>query len=270
VLAVGGDPRQAAILDNFCWGDPRRPDRMAGLVRAAAGCYDASLAFGTPFISGKDSLNNEYRAADGSRSPIPPTLLISALALVPDVRRALTMDLKQAGNLLYLVGLTRAELGGSHYLALRGRLGSNVPRVDLALAPRLFAALHKALVSGLARACHDPSEGGLAVAAAEMAFAGELGLDVDLAQAPTEGELPDAALLFAESPSRLLVEVEPVQARAFEALLADLPWARVGRVTPTPELRLRRVERPLVQLPLARLKAAWQGTLAAEPLSPLG
>jgi phosphoribosylformylglycinamidine synthase len=115
VVAVGGDPRQTAILDNFCWGDPRQPDRMAGLVRAAAGCYDAALAFGTPFISGKDSLNNEYRDASGARTPIPPTLLISALAIVPDVRRTVTIDLKEPGNHVYLVGETRDELGGSHY-----------------------------------------------------------------------------------------------------------------------------------------------------------
>ena len=119
VVAVGGDPRQTAILDNFCWGDPRQPDRMAGLVRAAAGCYDAALAFGTPFISGKDSLNNEYRDASGARTPIPPTLLITALAIVPDVRRAVTMDLKEPGNYVYLVGETRDELGGAHYDGLR-------------------------------------------------------------------------------------------------------------------------------------------------------
>ena len=115
VVAVGGDPRQTAILDNFCWGDPRQPDRMAGLARAAAGCYDAALAFGTPFISGKDSLNNEYRDAGGARTPIPPTLLITALALVPDVRRAVTMDLKEPGNYVYLVGETGMSWAAPHY-----------------------------------------------------------------------------------------------------------------------------------------------------------
>src|SRR5205085_11962457 len=81
----------------------------------AAGCYEAAVAFGTPFVSGKDSLNNEYRDASGARTPIPPTLLITALALVPDVRRAVTMDLKEPGNYVYLVGETRDELGGAHY-----------------------------------------------------------------------------------------------------------------------------------------------------------
>jgi phosphoribosylformylglycinamidine synthase subunit PurSL len=270
VVAVGGDPGQTAILDNFCWGDPRRSDRMAGLTRAAAGCYDAARAFGTPFISGKDSLNNEYRGADGTRTPIPPTLVISALAIVPDVRRALTMDLKEPGNYVYLLGTTRAELGGSHYLALRGRLGSSLPQVDLAQAPRLLDALHRAIRAGLVRACHDMSEGGLAVAAAEMAFAGGWGIELELERAASDGELPDAALLFGESPTRLLVEVEPAHAAAFERQLAGAAWARVGRVTEAQELLLRRGERVLIRSSLAALKAAWEATLAGEPISPLG
>ncbi|NTU84029.1 MAG: phosphoribosylformylglycinamidine synthase subunit PurL, partial [Chloroflexales bacterium] len=147
VVAVGGDPGRTAILDNFCWGDPRQPDRMAGLVRAAAGCYDAAVAFGTPFISGKDSLNNEYRDATGARVAIPPTLLISAISHVPDVRRCVTMDLKEAGDALYVVGATRDELGGSHLAAVAGRepaASVEVPKVDLAAARAAFAALHGA------------------------------------------------------------------------------------------------------------------------------
>ncbi|MBK9711502.1 MAG: phosphoribosylformylglycinamidine synthase subunit PurL [Kouleothrix sp.] len=279
VVAVGGDPRQAAILDNFCWGDPREPDRMAALVRAAAGCYDAALAYGAPFISGKDSLNNEYRGADGRRTPIPPTLLISALALVPDVRRTTTMDLKEPGNYIYLIGETRDELAGSHYgerpttndqrqmisedapsSFAFGR--SSVPKVDLEVAPRLFAALHAAIAGGLARACHDLSEGGLGVAAAEMAFAGMRGLRLDLRAAPRRDGLDDpATLLFSESPSRFLVEVRPADAAAFEAALAGLPIGRVGEVTDGGELSIAGLGgEELLRAGLADLKAAWQGT----------
>jgi phosphoribosylformylglycinamidine synthase len=270
VVAVGGDPRQAAILDNFCWGDPRQPDRMAGLVRAAAGCYDAAVAFGTPFISGKDSLNNEYRDAAGQRTPIPPTLLITALALAPDVRRAATMDLKEPGNYVYLVGETRDELAGSHYQGLGTRdwgLGgtnpqSQVPKVDLEIAPRLFAALHGAIASGLVRACHDLSEGGLGVAAAEMAFAGERGLRLSLGAAPRPAGLDDdATLLFSESPSRFLAEVRPADAPAFEAALAGLPFARAGEVTDAAELVVVGVAGgEALRAGLAELKAAWQST----------
>jgi phosphoribosylformylglycinamidine synthase len=279
IVAVGGDPRQAAILDNFCWGDPRQPDRMAGLTRAAAGCYDAALAFGTPFISGKDSLNNEYRDAAGARTPIPPTLLITALALVPDVCRAVTMDLKEPGNYVYLLGETRDELGGAHYVdgqktkderrkISEGEpssfvLGpSSVPKVDLATAPRLFAALHQASAAGLVRACHDLSEGGLGVAAAEMAFAGMLGLRLELSAVPRPPALDDdVTLLFSESPSRLLVELRPRDAPEFEAALAGLPCARIGEVTPAKELVITGVAGgEALRAGLGELKAAWQGT----------
>ena len=285
VVAVGGDPARTAILDNFCWGDPRLPDRMAGLVRAAAGCYDAALAYGAPFISGKDSLNNEYRDAAGARHAIPPTLLITALAHIPDVRRGVTMDLKEAGNPVYLVGLTKPELGGSHYQGQGRRTKDEgrtvapsatddrsnapmlqrsdaVPKVDLATAPGLLAVLHGAIQAGLVRACHDLSEGGLAVAAAEMAFAGGRGLAIDLRAVPrSEDAASDAVLLFSESPTRLLVEVPSGEAAAFEAALAGRPCARVGAVTDAPELAVTGLSgAEVLRAPLAELKAAWQGT----------
>jgi phosphoribosylformylglycinamidine synthase len=279
VVAVGGDPRRTAILDNYCWGDPREPDRMAGLVRAAAGCYDAAVAFGAPFVSGKDSLNNEYRDAAGKRTPIPPTLLITALASVPDVRRSVTMDLKEPGNYVYLLGETRDELGGSHIADCRLQIAdtgagldnlqspipylqSLVPKVDLITAPRLFAALHGAIAAGLVRACHDLSEGGLGVAAAEMAFAGMRGLRLDLRRVPRpDGLDDDAVLLFSESPSRFLAEVRPADAPAFEARLAGLPFARVGEVHDGAELAIAGAAGgELARAPLAELKAAWQGT----------
>ncbi|MEN9934858.1 MAG: hypothetical protein RLZZ387_1437 [Chloroflexota bacterium] len=264
VVAVGGDPGQVAILDNFCWGDPRQPDRMAGLTRAAAGCYDAALAYGAPFISGKDSLNNEYRDAQGVRTPIPPTLLISALAIVPDVTQSVTMDLKEPGSLVYLLGLTKPELGGAHALdaGMLAAEGLAVPRVDLEQAPRLLASLHAAIRAGLVSACHDLSEGGLGVAAAEMAIAGGLGVELDLAAAPrAEGVTSDASLLFTESPTRLLVEVRPEHAAAFEAQLTGLPVARVGVVTSEPQLVARGLGgAEVLRTPVEELRAAWQGT----------
>ena len=137
VVAVGADPDRIAILDNFCWGNTERPETLGSLVRAAQGCRDVALAYGTPFISGKDSLYNEY-TQDGVSRAIPPTLLISAMGQVPDVRKCVTMDLKEAGNLLILVGDTRSELGGSHWAMVRGLAGGVVPRVDVATAPKVF------------------------------------------------------------------------------------------------------------------------------------
>lgn len=277
VVAVGGDPARTVILDNFCWGDPREPDRMADLVRAAAGCYDAAVAFGTPFISGKDSLNNEYRDAQGKRVAIPPTLLISALAHVPDVRATVTMDLKEVGNLVYLVGETRAELGGSHVLdAVSGNLEFNiqhrrsaVPRVDLEAARHTFAALHTAIRAHLVRACHDLSEGGLAVAAAEMAIAGEHGLELDLGAVQLRDGDQASALstvykLCSESPSRFLVEVRPQDAEAFEQTMAAVAITRIGRVTDTPELRVDdETGAEVLRADLVTLKTTWQQGLGA-------
>ena len=280
VVAVGGDPARTAILDNFCWGDPRLPDRMAGLVRAAAGCYDAALAYGAPFISGKDSLNNEYRDASGTRVAIPPTLLISALTHVPDVRRAVTMDLKEAGNLVFLVGETRDELDGAHILDFgflifdwqaandqRNNPQSQIenrklPHVDLATAPRIMQAVHAAMQQGLVRACHDLSEGGLAVAAAEMAFAGGLGLQLDLRAAPHAADITDdSVLLFSESPTRFLVEVRPDDAPTFMAAFDGLPCARVGEVRADAELVVGGLGGDeVLRVPVSELKAAWQST----------
>ncbi len=187
-VAVGADPRRIAILDNFCWGYTDRPETLGSLVRAALACHDLAVVLQTPFISGKDSLNNEfsYTDADGRKRTIaiPPSLLISALGQVDDVGRCVTMDLKEPGNLIYQVGLTRAELGGSHLSLVEGLTGGQVPTVDAAAAKRTFAAVHAAISAGCVRACHDLSEGGLAVAAAEMAFAGGLGMSLHLDAVP--------------------------------------------------------------------------------------
>ena len=153
-VAVGGDPDQLSLLDNFCWGNPNLPDRLGGLVRAAKGCYDAALAFQAPFISGKDSLNNEYVDSHGQRTPIPGTLLISAMAIVPDIRQVVTMDAKSAGNAIYMVGLTRSELGGSllatHYDISAAR-PPGLPTNALHIARALHRAIRRGLVARLSR-----------------------------------------------------------------------------------------------------------------------
>jgi phosphoribosylformylglycinamidine synthase II len=261
VVAVGADPDRVAVLDNFCWGSPSIPDRMGGLVRAAQGCHDAALAYGTPFVSGKDSLNNEYVDPQGVKRPIPPTLLVSSMAIVPDVRQAVTMDLKAPGNLLYVVGETRAELGASLYYRLHGGMGSSVP-APVPDAIETMRALHGAMRQGLVRACHDLSEGGLAVAAAEMAFAGRLGLEIDLNQVPCAADLTsDAVALFSESCARFLVEVAPQDADAFESVLAERPCARVGHVTDDDTLRVRGLgENRAIESSIDNLLQTWKGT----------
>jgi phosphoribosylformylglycinamidine synthase len=259
VVAVGADPACTAILDNFCWGNVTDPEMLGALVRTAEACRDVAVAYGTPFISGKDSLNNEYRSPT-QRIAIPHTLLVSALGRVPDVRKCATMDLKEPGNDLYLVGRTKDELGGSHLHLVTGRAGGTPPTPDLEEAPRVFAAVHRAISDGLVRSCHDLSEGGFVVAVAEMAFAGGVGADVtDL---PGAEGLSDEAKLFGESTTRFLIEAKPEHADRLRACFAGLPFARVGTTTTDPRLRVAGSNGEwLVWAKLADLKEAWQKPL---------
>ncbi|QDT17319.1 Phosphoribosylformylglycinamidine synthase subunit PurL [Alienimonas californiensis] len=267
VVAVGADPSRIAVLDNFCWGNTERPETLGSLVRSAIALKDYAVALGTPFVSGKDSLYNEfaYTDADGQRSTvaIPPTLLVTAMGQVPDSGRAVTMDLKEAGNPLYLVGETKDELGGSHLGLVLSQTGGAPPTVAPETAPTVFVAVHKAIAEGCVRACHDLSEGGLAAAAAEMAFAGGLGAELSVDHVPDDGEsLSDAAALFSESNTRFLMEVAADQAAAFERHLADVPHARLGAVTGGDRLVIRGADGPLIEAALIDLKAAWQSTFA--------
>jgi phosphoribosylformylglycinamidine synthase len=258
VVAVGADPSRIALLDNFCWGNADRPGTLGTLVRAAEACHDVALAYGMPFISGKDSLNNEFHAA-GRNIVIPPTLLISALGYVPDIRQCVTMDLKEAGNVLYLVGVTRDEMGGSHYHVISNWAGGVPPQADTGMAPRLFRAVHEAIRRGLLRSCHDLSEGGLAVAVAEMAFAGGVGADLT---AVCGGGLSDTVALFAESTSRFMVEVKPERVSEFETCVSSVPCTRIGHTCREERLRIAgRSKEWVVWEPLACLKEAWQWTL---------
>ena len=262
VVCVGGDPDRTAILDNFSWGDCEHPESLGALVRACQGCADAALAFGTPFISGKDSLNNVYDSG-GRRRSIPHSLLISAISVVPDVRSCVTMDLKMASDPVYVVGTTRPELGGSEFYRLLGEIGNSVPTVDLEVAPLIFRALAKAIRGGHVRACHDLSEGGLAVAASEMAIAGDFGLGLELAKFPTSaGGGRDFEILFSESNTRFLVEVRASDALGFEAAMKGVPCVQVGEVLSEKRLVVRGVEDlKVVDLQVEDLREAWQKPL---------
>lgn len=265
LTAVGANPDEVAILDNFCWGNPNLPDRLGALVRCAQGCHDAAVAYRAPFISGKDSLNNEYTAADGTKHAIPGTLLISAVGMVPDVHQTVTMDWKQPGNLLFTLGETRAEMGGSAYALLHGETGGAPPQPLLEGLARC-RALHRAIRQGLVAACHDLSEGGLGVALAEMAIAGRLGATVDLKALPANAA-HDAVLLFAESNGRFLVEVAPEHAQAFRfAVAADKP-AEIGAVNASGRLVVRGYAGDVViDHAVADLERAWRGDVAPTPL----
>ncbi len=264
ITAVGGDPSRAALLDNFCWANARRPEQLGALVRASMACYDCAIAFKTPFISGKDSLNNEFNIGSETIS-IPPTLLISAVSPVDDISFAQTMDLKESDNPLYIVGNTYPELGGSHYYAQMGLKGRSVPKVRGDAARESMYTLHRAITAGMVRACHDLSEGGVAVAAAEMAFAGNLGASLDLREMPYSGLqhlCSDEVMLFSESNSRFLVEVDMAQAEQFERKLSAVPCSKIGKTDASGILSIIGLNGGIIlKTPIEELKMAWQTPL---------
>ena len=262
VVSVGGSLEEVALLDNFSWGNTSKPECLGGLVRASRGCYDIALYYGTPFISGKDSLNNEFKTEDKTIA-IPPTLLISAICVMPDVSKAISMDVKSPGNLIYIIGMTKNELGGSHYYYTHGFVGNSVPKVDTETAKRTMDLLANATGKGLVRSCHDCSEGGIAVTAAEMSFAGGYGMELDLSQVPVEeGIVRDDVVLFAESNTRFVVEVEQQKQREFEATIEGTSYGRIGKVVENDMFTVLSMSgEKVISEKIADLKEAWQATL---------
>jgi phosphoribosylformylglycinamidine synthase len=263
LACVGADVTRAALLDNFCWGNPQDPEVLGSLVRAAQGCHDAALGFSAPFISGKDSFYNEYTDSRGARHQIPGTLLISAVAPVTDIRKCMTMDFKSSGNPLYLVGWTSEELGGSLFSLWSRKPEGTVPRVELRSAKDTLWALCAAAQKGLILTAHNLAEGGLAVATAEMAFSGEVGAHLECERVVRTKDVADEpTILFSESPSRFLLEVDPAKEKSFLAAMKGVPVSRVGATIANPVLRVIGLDgTTAMEEGLASLKAAWQGTL---------
>ena len=262
IVAVGGDLNRVALLDNFCWGNTSRPQSLGALVRACQACYDMAVACGTPFISGKDSLNNEFEF-EGNVISIPHTLLISAISVMENVNKAISMDFKKAGDLIYIVGITNNELGGSEYFRNLGFIGNNVPKVNPHRAKELMDRLSLATKRGLIRACHDLSDGGLGVALAEMAFAGGLGATIKMKQVPLDESINrDDFILFSESNSRFLVEVAPGNKDELEKAIDRSVFACIGDVASSRMLEIYGLKGDKVlAVPIDKLKEAWQKPL---------
>jgi phosphoribosylformylglycinamidine synthase len=228
LVCVGTDPTRIAILDNFCWPSCGKAENLGSLVRAAQGCYDGAKAYRTPFISGKDSLNNQFTTEDGTTIRIPPTLLISGMGIVHDISKCITMDAKQPGSVVVLVGTAQPTFRGSHYEMLFGGGDGALPRVDLVVGPAAARAVANAISTGLVHAAHDVSDGGLLVAIAEMCFAGGLGF-------VAHGSFTEHDW-FSESPSRFLLEVFPDDLDALKKTFGEVPFAIVGRLNVVPKL----------------------------------
>ncbi|MEM1184341.1 MAG: AIR synthase-related protein [Planctomycetota bacterium] len=262
LVCVGADPDRIAILDNFCWPSCKKPQNLASLVRAAEGCYDGAKAYRTPFISGKDSLNNQFTTEDGRTIEIPPTLLISGVGVVDDVSDCVTMDAKRVGSAVYAVESTSASanvdrLGGSLFARhFRAEAGDPAfPRVDLAEGPKHARAIAAAIRNGLVASCHDCSDGGPLVAVSEMLIAGSSGERT----LGAEWSCGDAiGRYWSERASCYIVEVPEEHDDAFKALMDRLGagWTQIARTNDTGRLS---VDGDAV--PVTDLAAAWLGTL---------
>lgn len=245
VVAVGADPARISLLDNFSWGNPNLPDRLGKLTRSVLACAEGSRLHKAPFVSGKDSLNNEFKLEDGSRRAIPGTILISAVGFLPEVSLRVPASFQQPGDIVYLLGPEQPALGGSAYLRVHGGSSPHLPQA-YEHAPQMYAAYHQAVRDRLVASCHDLSEGGLAVALAECCLSSGLGATIDTA--------PDT--LFAEGPSRLLISVSPQKERALRAALEGFPLRRLGQVQATSALAVK----DLFEVSCEELARAHEGT----------
>jgi phosphoribosylformylglycinamidine synthase II len=266
-ICVGGSFDHLAGLDNFCWCDPvkseKNPDgefKLAQLVRANMALYDYTKAYGVPCISGKDSMKNDYIIGNKKIS-IPPTVLFSTIGKIEDVRKAVTMDAKRPEDRVYVLGITKDELGASEYFASLGYIGNDVSKVDAGSAKRLYIALEKAIREGAVASCHDCSDGGLGVALAESAFSGELGMTVELTKVPVENIKRADTILFSESQSRFVVTVALDRVERFEEIMKGNVFADVGVVTSEQNFVVIDGEKVVLSAGSDELKEAWQRTL---------
>ncbi|MBN2139633.1 MAG: phosphoribosylformylglycinamidine synthase [Desulfovibrionaceae bacterium] len=266
-VAVGGDPRRMAGVDNFCWCDPVRseavPDgryKLAQLVRANQALAHFCRAYGLPCVSGKDSMKNDY-VGGGVKISIPPTVLYSVIGVIPDVNRCLTSDLKAPGEAIYVLGVTGPDLGASELASELGFSSGSAPQVDALSARQRYETLFSAIRAGLVSACHDCSDGGLACALAEMAIGGRLGLRADLDLVPCWGGPGLAGLLYSESAGRLVVTVPQRLCAEFEALFRGQTAARIGEVAAGP-VEFRSAGATILSQEPEVLARAYKSTLA--------
>ena len=270
-VALGGDPRQMAALDNFCWPDPvqspETPDgafKLAQLVRACRGLADSCRAYLLPLISGKDSMKNDARVG-GRKISIRPTLLVSLMGIITDVRKSQTTDFKDPQDLIYLVGETRGELGGTCLERQIGKRLGPCPSVRLAEAWRLYRKLHGAVQHGLVRSCHDLSDAGLWAAIAESSLGGDLGAEISLDRVPQpqSGGMSPARVLFSETPSRFLVSVAPAHRVRWERAMTGAAVGLLGEVTAERGIRIHAAGKELASVSLESVRAAWAGQRGA-------
>ena len=252
LTAVGAVPQSFADCLNF--GNPEKPDRMGDFYECCRGLGHMASSLGVPFVSGNVSLYNESAAMNES---IPPTPAILGIGICEDIRECVTVDLKEAGNILYLIGDTKKELGGSEYYKLRGVEGGIVPRTDPKVLKRSMVALLDTMKAGLVASCHDISEGGLAVAVCEMSMGGDSGVYIDIGA--VNPELRSDYKLFSESNTRWVVEVPKAEVGRFEALMAThgVCIIEIGTVIKDKRVSISDNGTELVDISIDAVRAAW-------------
>ena len=272
IIAVGGSLREIALNDNFCWPSPllseQNPDakyKLAQLIRANQALYDYTLAFKTPCVSGKDSMSMDGTVKDvhgqEHRVSTLPTIQFSAVGKINESRKCITMDVKNPGDLVYVLGITRDELGGSEYYEIKEKIGLNVPKVNSKKAIKLYNALSKAIDEGLVSSAHGCYKGGIAVALAQISFAGGYGLEIELKKVPTENLRDNDKILYSESASRFAVTVSPENKERFEKMLKGNIFSKIGYVENNEILRIKGVNKKIIiQENIYKLKEAWQST----------
>ncbi len=256
-VACGGNPQKAAILDNFSWGDVENPKILGELMRASHGCYDTAVALKVPFISGKDSLNNVFQVK-GKKKSIMGTLLISCVTICDNVNMVPSSDFKEPGNLIYIIGTTKKELGGSHFYKIMNRIGNSVPQLNFKLSLKTLRNTYSAVKKGYVKSIHDCSEGGIGVAISEMMIAGRTGASINLKKIKREDSLTDPELLFSESNSRFIVEVREKDSRQFENTLHGIPFSCFGKVLKSNKFILFKADKKIDEVDINILKTRWK------------
>ncbi len=259
IVCVGANLSKTYILDNFSWGSPQDEEVLGGLIRACRGCYDFATYYGVPFISGKDSLYNEYMVGDRHIS-IPGTLLISAMSVMDDWKKTQNANLKKKDNLLYIVGETKAELGASEYFRMQKNESGALPRVNKETAKKTLEAVSAAINKGLVSACHDMSEGGLAVAISEMCIGSDMGANIFLPEVPISSGMLDYELLFSESPTRFMVEVDKDKKEQFQTALEGISLGLIGCVSDEKKLVVYGKDKECINIEIEQLRDSWMKT----------
>ncbi len=259
LVCVGGNPDYTAILDNYSFGNPDKPEILGDIVMASRGLYDAAKSFDTPFISGKDSLYNEFKLKNKTIN-IPPTILISALSVIDDVQLTITSDIKSSKNPIYLIGNTSNELGGSILYDVLGIAGGIVPNVNIPMAQKIYRTVLQMIQNGYIVSAHDPSEGGISIAATEMAIGGRFGLDFDLSNISVDEELSFETILFSESASRILIEVKNTMEDNFIVAMRDISYCKLGYATFDRLIRFK-YKGKLLEIDLTEAIESWKSAL---------